>query len=349
VERIMRRDIPYTQTFVGHVEGQHSAEVHAQVSGILQKRVYKEGESVAKGQVLFEIDPAPYQAQVDQALGRVNSVRARLANAQRDMERAIPLARRNSISQREKDMVQAAFDAARAEMEEAQAALRAARIQLDLTRVRAPIAGFASMALRTEGSLITAGAPNSLLTTVNNMDTVQVVFSVSDSLVRRIKGHLNRNRATMGKTVAATLVIDGDHPYPHEGTLAFGNPVINRDTGSMIGKALFPNPDRELLPGQVVRLNLHLMTFRNALAVPQHAVLQTDQGSMVAVVDEEDRVSFRPISVAAILDREFLIDTGLTGNERVVVEGVNKIAPGMKVIPHAADNGTASHHGAGKG
>jgi membrane fusion protein (multidrug efflux system) len=186
VQRVLAQDIPLTKTFVGHVEGLNSAEVRAQVSGILKKRLFRDGESVRAGQVLFEIDPAPYQAVADQAASRVASIRSRLANAKRDLDRAVPLAERKSISQRDRDAVQTEYESAKAGLAEAEAALRSALIDLGLTRVKAPIAGFASMALHTEGSLITAGSPESLLTTIYSMDSVQVIFSVSDALVRRI-------------------------------------------------------------------------------------------------------------------------------------------------------------------
>lgn len=340
VQRIAAQDIPLTRTFVGHVEGLNSAEVRAQVSGILKKRLFRDGESVRAGQVLFEIDPAPYQAVADQAASRVASIRSRLANAKRDLDRAVPLAERKSISQRDRDAVQTEYESARAGLAEAEAALRSALIDLDLTKVKAPIAGFASMALRTEGSLVTAGSPESLLTTIYGMDSVQVVFSVSDAQVRKIKRVVAGGRAVMNRTVPARLTIDAGLDYAHEGAMVFGNPVISRETGCMLAKANFPNPDKELLPGQVVRITLDLLTFKDVIAVPEHAVLQGRDGVAVIVVGDGDIASFRPIEVLARVDRSVLIGSGLEAGERIIVEGVNKVGPGMRVAPReAADPG----------
>jgi membrane fusion protein (multidrug efflux system) len=343
VQRLQAQDIPLTRTFVGHVEGLNSAEVRAQVSGILKKRLFRDGESVRAGQVLFEIDAAPYQAVADQAASRVASIRSRLANAKRDLDRAVPLAERKSISQRDRDAVQTEYESAKAGLAEAEAALRAALIDLDLTRVKAPIAGFASMALHTEGSLITAGSPESLLTTIYGMDSVQVVFSVSDAQVRRIKRMVASGRAAMNTTVPARLTIDAGLDYAHEGAMVFGNPVISRETGCMLAKANFPNPDKELLPGQVVRITLDLLTFKDAIAVPEHAVLQGRDGAVVIVVDDGDIASFRPIEVLTRVDRSVLIGSGLEAGERIIVEGVNKVGPGMRVAPREeADSGQSA-------
>jgi len=339
---IASRDIVLTPTFVGHVEGLNSAEVRAQVNGILKKRLFQDGQSVKAGQVLFEIDPAPYQAKADQAASRVASVRARLNNAKRDLDRAVPLAARKSISQRDRDQVQTEYESARAELAEAEAVLRSARIDLDLTKVEAPIAGFASMALHNEGTLITAGSPQSLLTTVYVMDPVQVVFSVSDTQVRKIRGFLESGRAILHAPITARLSIDADREYAHKGTMTFGNPVISRETGCMISKAVFPNPDKTLLPGQVVRISLDFLTFKDAIAVPDYAVLQGRDGATVVVVGDGDITSFRPIEVLARVGRDVLVASGLEAGERIIVEGVNKVGPGMRVAPRE-EAGSGQH------
>jgi len=337
VLQVAPRDIVLTPTFVGHVEGLNSAEVHAQVNGILKKRLFQDGQSVRAGQVLFEIDPASYQAKVDQAASRVNSIRARLNNAKRDFDRVVPLAARKSISQRDRDQVQTEYESARAELAEAEAVLRSALIDLDLTRVKAPIAGFASMALRNEGTLVTAGSPESLLTTIYVMDPVNVVFSVSDTQIRNIREYLENGRAILHEPIPARLFIDADREYAHQGKMVLGNPVISRETGCMISKAVFPNPDKTLLPGQVVRINLDFMTFKGAIAVPNHAVLQGREGAAVVVVGDGDITSFRPIEVLARVGRDVLVASGLEPGERIIVEGVNKVGPGMRVAPREAE------------
>lgn len=338
VQKVTPADIALQRTVVGHVEGMHSAEVRAQVSGILEKRLYHEGQKVKAGDVLFEIDPSSYQTVVDQAAGRVASIRAKLANAKRDLDRALPLSKRNSISQRDLDAVQTEYESSLAGLAEAEAALHAARINLDLTRVKAPIDGFASMARCNVGSLITAGSSESLLTTIHDIDTIQVIFSVSDTQVRRIQRYLADGSAVIKKTIPARLVIDSGHPYPYQGSMIFGNPVISRETGCMIAKASFPNPDKALLPGQVVRVTLDLLTFTNALAVPEQAVLQGRDGAMVIVVAKDNTTRFQPIEVLARVDRSVLVASGLKGNERIIVEGVRKVGPGMKVDPRMADS-----------
>jgi len=337
VQQVAPRDIVLTPTFVGHVEGLNSAEVHAQVNGILKKRLFQDGQSVRAGQVLFEIDPASYQAKVDQAASRVTSIRARLNNAKRDFDRVVPLAARKSISQRDRDQVQTEYESARAELAEAEAVLRFALIDLELTKVKAPIAGFASMALRSEGTLITAGSPESLLTTIYVMDPVHVVFSVSDTQIRKIREYLESGRAVIHEPIPTRLFIDADREYAHQGKMVLGNPVISRETGCMISKAVFPNPDKTLLPGQVVRINLEFLTFKDAIAVPNHAVLQGREGATVVVVGDGDITSFRPIEVLARVGRDVLVASGLDPGERIIVEGVNKVGPGMQVAPREAE------------
>ncbi len=338
VRTLARENVVFEQSFTGYVEGERTVEVRAQVSGVLTARRYEEGAFVKEGQVLFEIEPARYQAAYDQAAARLETVRARFTNASRDQARAAPLAQRSAISPREFDTVQAEFNAAKAAQSEAEAALRAAKIQLDFTQVKAPISGYATMARMAEGSLVTAGSPtDSLLTSINYMDSVNVIFSVSDALVRRISGYISRDQAELLKNAEANLEVAKGDIYLHRGRVAYGNAVISRTTGSMMAKALFPNPEHELLSGQIVRISASLLTFPNALVVPQHAVLQGQGGALALVVKADDTVEFRPVTtLVGILPNAFLVTAGLEAGERIIIEGVGKVGPGMKVHPQEA-------------
>ncbi len=341
---VAREDVGFTKTFVGHVEGERFVQVRAQVSGLLKSRLYEEGALVQKGQPLFQIDPGQYKAAYEQAQGRLEAMRARFTNAARDYERAVPLARGNAISPREFDKVQAEHNAAKASLDEAAAALSAAAMRLELATVVAPVTGYATMANLEEGSLVAASSPaDSLLTTINSMENVNVIFAVPDSLVRRIEGYIRNNGAEIYRNAEAELEIDQNLPYPHKGRITYGNAVVSRQTGSMLARALFPNPEYRLLSGQVVRISVKLLTFHNAVLLPQHAVLQGQGGSLAVVLKDDDTVEFRPVSVlAGIKPNYFVVVSGLESGERVVVEGTGKVGPGSKVVPTALDRPKAA-------
>jgi len=331
VVTIMEEDVPLESVYMGQTQGYLSATVSAQVGGILKNRTYKEGDYVAQGQILFEIDPAPYQAALDQAKGQLTMAETQYANAKREYDRIIPLYARNAVSQRDRDSAQAAYDSARAQVVSARAAVEQARIQLDYTKVQAPISGFTSLETVTEGNLITPGTP---LTSINQTDPIYVNFAIPSGEMRMLRQLSSAGRAVFqGEGSPASITLLEGEAHPQKGTVTFVDTRIDPFTSSIHCRALFPNADQVLLPGQYAAVTIHSVTLTKAVMIPQNAVLQTAAGPTVYVVGENNVADLHPIKIGQFFGNEFLVDSGLEPGVIIVTEGVNKVRPGQAVEP----------------
>lgn len=331
VMEIVPENVPLQSTYMGQTMGYLSATVSAQVGGILKRRTYTEGDYVTKGQVLFEIDPASYQAALDQAKGQLTMAQTQYNNAKREYDRILPLYSRNAVSQRDRDNAQAAYDSARAQVESAKAAVEQAQIQLDYTQVVAPISGYTSSESVTEGNLISPGTP---LTTINQTDPLYVNFSIPSSemrMTRRLEAE-KRATATTQDATAVMQLLEGEQ-YAHVGKVTFVDTKVDPATSAIHARAQFPNPDGALLPGQYASVSITAITLLDAMMVPQNAVLQTAQGPMVYVLDKENKAQLTPIRLGEIFGNEFLLDGGLEPGSTIVVEGITKVRPGSPVTP----------------
>jgi membrane fusion protein (multidrug efflux system) len=334
VFELAARDFPYRLEFVGRVEGTQGVQVRAQTDGILLARRYSEGSWVNKGDVLFELDDSAHRSRFKLAQARQRQAEAAKVRAERNYARAVELKKLNSISEKEYDAAYAAHVSAEAEVSGAKAALENARIELEKTRIRAPIGGYADMARLQEGALVVAQSPEEgLLTTINDTRKVQVIFHVPAARVRTLQQLARQEIGVFREPVVVSILTDGDIPYPHQGVLRFGSGVVNPESGSMISRAEFPNPDSELAVGQLVRVRLAPLVFPQSLMLPQSAVFYAQGAATVAVVDGEGAVSFVPLRARGPFNGQFLLDAAgeLKAGMRVVVEGVNKIGPGMRV------------------
>ena len=324
----------YTQEFAGIVEALQSVQIRAQVDGILKKRHYEEGQWVEKDTLLFSIDDAEYATQAEMAAAQVRQSEASYANAVQEYRRAANLQEKNSISPREYDTAVARHAQARASLAETKAALNNAHLKLEKTKIRAPISGYTDMAYIQNGSLIVAASQtDSLLTKVNNTQSMRVLFHVPGVRVRAINRLLEEGKAVVGDVIPAELFEDMGVPYAHTGRLVFGSGVINPQTGTMTSWAEFPNPDSILLPGQIVRIRLSILEFPNALVLPQSAVQQGADGSFVAIVTDDNTVDFAPVAVSGPYGNSFLLTPSehIKAGSRVIIEGGNKIRSGMPV------------------
>jgi len=333
VARIERADVPLNLEFMGQTAGSREVEVRARVGGILLRRAYEEGQRVRQGQLMFEIDPAPFDAALDQARGQLGQAEARLNRAKRDMDRMRKLHEGNVVSQKDRDDAESEFDAASAEVVSAQAKVKEARINLGYTRVEAPISGMTSKETRSEGSLLTTTADGSLLTTISKVDPIYVNFSMPGQEVLRLRKLREEGKLSFnghGDYVARIVLPDGSI-YGHDGHINFTDTQVDPQTGVVRVRAEFPNPDGLVLPGQFARIKLLGATFRQVLAVPQGAVLRTQQANLVWVVDEAGEVQPRPVTMGEAVGNDYLIEQGLSGGERVIVEGVIKVRPGITV------------------
>jgi membrane fusion protein (multidrug efflux system) len=335
--QVEAKNAPVNYEFVGQTEGSRSVEVRARVTGILLTRNYTEGSHVRAGQSLFSIDPAPFKAALARAEAELAGAEARHAQAQRDATRLKPLYEAKAVSQKDYDDAYAAEQIAAADVKSAQTKLTDARLNLDYTRVEAPIGGMASRSLKSEGSLVSG--PDVLLTTVTQTDPIYVNFGIADDAQMKLKREVAAGRLqlpTDGKFAVAVLLADGS-VYARTGTLGFTDVRVNTTTASSDARATLPNPDGALQPGQFVRVRLGGAVRQAAIAVPQRAVLEGPKGKFVYVVNAESKAEPRPVEVGDWADDAWFINSGLKAGERVIVDGVMKIGPGAPVRVAAAE------------
>jgi membrane fusion protein (multidrug efflux system) len=334
--------LPLRFEYVGQTAGSKEAEVRARVQGILERRAYQEGGRVAAGQTLFVIDPKPYAVTVAQNEAALAQAQAEHAQAKRNLERLRALVTENAISRREFDDAVSAEETTGAGVKLAQAKLAEARLNLGYTTVVAPVAGYASRALKSEGSLVSPGQ-DSLLTTISQIDPIYVNFSISEAEKLRIdrlraEGKLVAPDGKGGQEIALRLS-DGTM-FPRKGRLAFIDSRINPDTGSFDARATVANADGLLRPGQFVRVIVEGNTRPNAIVVPQRAVMEGPQGKFVYVAGKnpegKDVALPRPVTVGDWIELEganqWIVEAGLKPGDQVVVDGMARIFP----VPNGA-------------
>lgn len=347
VVQVEQKDVPIFGEWIGTLDGLTNADVRAQVTGYIMKQGYQEGAFVKKGQLLFEIDPRPFQAALDQAEGQLAQAKALLANAkavqgrtQLDVERYAPLAKEQAASQQDLDnavqnnlAAKATVATAEAQIRTGEAAVETAKINLDFTRLVAPIDGIAGQAQLQVGALVnpTSGP----VTSVSTVDPIKVYFTVSESEYldwnRRFPTENTREAAR--KSLRLELILADGTIYAHEGTVYFADRQVNQSTGAIRIAGLFPNPGNILRPGGYGKVRTAVRVQKDALLVPQRAVSELQGGYQVAVVDGENKVSIRTVNIGDRVGKAWIVAEGLKQGERVVVEGVQKVRPGMQVNP----------------
>lgn len=336
--RVEPQNVPLSFEFSARAQGSKETEVRARVGGILLKRNYVEGSAVKEGDVLFEIDPDQYQVALDRAVANMAQVEANLKNAETDWQRKDKLAKDRIVSEKALDEARAALDSYKAAYLQAKAEVNAAQLNLDYTKVTAPISGITSMETQSEGSLITA---NGELTTITQLDPIYVIFSASEneilSLTNMVDRGLIKNPYNKSEIFARVQFSDGT-TYNQDGKINFINPSIDETTGTIKLRAVFLNPEQRLRPGQFLRLVMEGLTRINALLVPQEAVMQSGAGSYVYRVNDEGKVESVQIRTGLIApDGSWIIDEGLNPGDVIVTGGLMKIRPGMAVQPKFAD------------
>lgn len=352
VMQVAPREVPVQFDYVGQVAGSREIEVRARVTGIVEKRLYEEGQRIREGQVMFRIDPAPYRARVAAAEAQLDQAKAQLAQAEREYARVKPLAEAEAASRKEADDALSTRDLARAAVKAAEAQLQQANIDLGYTDVRAPLAGVAGRAQKVEGSLAVAGA-DSLLTTLAQTDPAYVNFGVGEVEYLRTRDEVARGVLKLDpKGFAVQLKGSDGAAIPLSGRLGFQDYKADTSTGAFALRATFDNKDGRLSPGQFVRVQLAGASRPDALAVPQRAVLDSAQGKFVYVIAEKDGKTIaqpRPVKLGewTRLDGElanaWVIREGLQAGDRVIVDGMARIfVPGSPVhIDDQRDDGSA--------
>jgi membrane fusion protein (multidrug efflux system) len=329
------RQIDVATELPGRTAALRIAEVRPQVEGIVQKRLFTEGAEVRAGQSLYAIDAAPYRAALLRAEAAVASAEAQLHAAKLLAERYGPLREGGVVSRQDYDNADAASRSAAAALAAAQAALATARIDLDYTQVRAPIAGRIGRSLVTEGALVTRNQEEPLAT-IAQLDPIYVDMTQSSAELLRLQrefaaGRLQRSGSGQARV---TLTLEDGSAYPLEGALQFSEVTVDAGTGSVLLRAVFPNPERLLLPGMFVRARLAQGSSGEALLVPQAGVSRNARGeATVLVVDAASQVSERVIQVDRAIGSDWLVTGGLAAGEQVIVEGLQKARPGAPVTP----------------
>lgn len=347
VVRVQQEDIPIYGEWIGTLDGLVNADVRAQVTGYLMKQGYQEGAYVRQGQLLFQIDPRPFQAALDQAQGQLAQAKAALANAQAvqrrtqlDVERYTPLAKEQAASQQDLDnSVQnnlaaiATVETAKAQIQTYDAAVETAKINLDFTRLIAPIDGIAGQALLQVGALVSPAS--GVVTSVSTVDPIKVYFTVSEPqyLGWRKRFPTEATREEADKKLRLKLILADGSTYEHDGTFYFADRQVNESTGAIRIAGLFPNPNNVLRPGGYAKVRAVIRMQPAALLVPQRAVSELQGGYQVAVVDDDNKVSVQTVTVGDRVGDRWIIAEGLTPGERIVAEGVQKVHTGTTVKP----------------
>ncbi|HYL87909.1 MAG TPA: efflux RND transporter periplasmic adaptor subunit [Burkholderiales bacterium] len=331
VTTVTPRSLPLTFEYVGQTTGSREVEVRARVAGIILKRNFVEGAAVKEGESLYTIDPAPFEAAAARAAADVVAAQARYAQAKRNAARMKPLYADKAVSQKENDDAVSAEQITAADVASAKARLVEARLNVGYTKVEAPVSGMAGRSMRSEGSLVEG--PQTLLTTVVQVDPIWVNFGIPDNEQAALARDAQAGRVELPKDGAfeVSLRLNDGSTYDKSGKLNFSDVRVSPTTGTREARAELPNPDARLRPGEFVRVILKGATRPNALTVPQRAVLEGPQGKFVYIVDEKGTAQPRPIEVGDWAGDDWIINKGVQPGDKVIVEGVMRLAPGAPV------------------
>ena len=338
VVQVTQADVPFYSEWIGTTDGLVNAKIRAQVSGYLLKQVYQEGKTVKKGDLLFEIDPRPFKAALDQATAQLAMAKAKLGKTELDVKRYTPLARESAISQQELDDAVQANLAAKGGVQSAEAAVEQARLNLDFTRIVSPIDGIAGTSIVQLGDLV-GPSTTSELTSVSTVNPIKVLFPISEKeYMEAVRGKDQAGRTqSVDSDIVLDLILADGSVFPQRGKLYFADRQVDVKTGTIRLAALFPNPGDMLRPGQFARVRALRGTRQNALLVPQRSVTELQGGFQVAVVGPDNKVTIRNVKAGERVGSQWVIDEGLKPGERVVVEGVQKVREGQMVNPKPAD------------
>ena len=337
VLELKSEDIPLNFEFSARAQGSKETEIRAQVSGILLKRNYIEGAKVEEGSVLFQIDPKPYELALNQANAQLAQAKAQYTNAKTQWKRTEELFKEGFASAKTKDEALANMESLNAAVQLAQAEVDTAKLNLDYTTVTAPISGITSMEAQSEGSLISA---TGILTKIVQVDPIYVIFSLSENELISFRNMTEKGliKNPENKTeVVAKIKFSDNRIYDRDGTINFINPTIDEATGTVKLRAVFPNPEGIVRPGQFLRLNMGGLTRLNAVAIPKESVMQEAGGSYVYRVNDKNEVELATVKTGLTTqDGKWIIDEGLKSGDKIILNSLLKLRKGMVVNPVVA-------------
>lgn len=324
--------VPITTELPGRTSAYLTAEVRPQVDGVIRERLFQEGSEVEKGTVLYQIDPAPYQAAYDSAVANLSKAQAALPSAKAKAERYQKLSAVKGVSDQDLEDAKSAQAQAEADVAVARAQLQTAKINLDYTKVTAPISGLIGQSALTPGALVTANQTTAL-TTIHQIDPIHVDLEQSSTNLLRLKRELAKGALRGGGTsVPVKLLLEDGSAYPEEGKLEFADVTVDESTGTFTLRALFPNPDRVLLPGMYVRAILEEGVADNAFLIPARAVSRNARGQATAqFVTADGKVETRTFTAARTVGNDWLVDNGVSDGDKVIIEGNMKVRSGQEV------------------
>ncbi len=337
VGKAIARDITEWDEYVGRLVAIDDVELRARVSGYLENTHFKDGQIVEVGDLLFTIDPRPYQAQVDKAKAQVAQANASLALAQSNLKRAESLLKTNAIAAEEVDIRRGSELAATAEVQAAEAELAAVNLDLEFTKVTAPVAGRISRDLVTPGNLVTGGSGGStLLTTIRSVDPIHCYFEADESAYLkylRLDLEGKRSSSREGTANPVELALADEKGFPHKGVMDFVENAVDRNTATIQGRAVFDNPDRTLTPGLFTRVRLRGSVLDGAVQIPDRAVGRDQSENFVWVLDENNLAVRHGVELGPLIDGLRVVRSGVAEGDRVVINGLQRIRPGTTVSP----------------
>jgi membrane fusion protein (multidrug efflux system) len=338
----VQQDVPVYLELVGQTSGAQDVEIRARVEGYLERVAFNEGTVVQKGDLLYVIDPKPFEAAIAGAKADLATWQARLDKTNNDVKRYTPLAAIQAVSQQELDNAVAAQAAATAQVAAGKAALQKATLDLSYTRILAPVTGLVGTTKVKAGSLVGRGE-NTLLTTISMIDPIQFRAGIAEAEYLRVVQQVQKSGVAHDlKSIPVELLLADGTTYGHEGHMELAERAVDASTGTLMIQFKFPNPAKLLRPGQYGRARLVLEKRTAALLVPQRAVQEMQGTYSVAVVNGDDTVAFRKVKVGPRMDTNWVIEEGVKPGDRVIVEGLQRVRDGMKVTPKAAPKQAAA-------
>ena len=337
VVEVIQKDVPIYEYFVGQVYGHEDININARVEGFLTGIYFEEGRRVEKGKLLYTIDSEPFKAAMASEKSKVAEAQTRLVNAENEYARYKPLAETEAVSQSDVDFAQANRDASLAGLEAAKASLRMSEINLSYTQVHSPITGFIGKTQARVGEFVGRSPNPVILNTVSKVQSVRVQFFLTETqyliLAREIRARENTETRPTEPKAEITLILSDGSIHPHTGKVDFVNREVDAQTGAILVQASFPNPELILRPGQFSRVKIKLKDEIGAVLIPQRCVKEIQGQHSVFIVDNDNKVESRQISIGERVGDLYLVGEGLQPGEQVVIDALQKVRTGITITP----------------
>ncbi|WP_396186565.1 efflux RND transporter periplasmic adaptor subunit [Flavobacterium sp.] len=333
VTEVLEQDVRLESEFTGQTFGQSDIQINPRVDGVIESLNFKEGSLVTKGQLLYAIDPLPYQAKVNQAEGALAEVEATLVKTKSDYDMMVPLAKMNAVSQRELIAAKAAYNASIASITASKASLQNAKLELGYCRILSPITGLIGISKVRVGDYVRPG-PTSVLNTVSDLGDVRVRFTMSEQEFLRIFREINKKDSSLkGAGQSISLKLSDGTMYPQTGKMSFADRQIDPTTGAITFEAAFPNPDKLLRPGQYVKIAVVTDVRKEALIIPQRAVIEMQGIYQVYVLGDSSKVQMQIIKTGPSYKDGYVVEEGLKSGDKIALGGTSLLKNGSVIIP----------------